>query len=385
MATNLPPFLVDYLLRRGLFSDRFSTPEDTQETPKKEQELTFEKVLQDILDGGLETGDTTSTASVPSAPSSTTLSTGGLSLGNIGGLFGDIEQAINDALSFDLEQAAVDAAEEATGRDLSFEGLFGTKASSFLGELERATPGYTARAIMSSPHSTTGQKIGAGAIMGLMSLAPFGITALGTALNAAGASDPFDAARDIDFDYDVISGVSTISPKASSLSEDEPNVTRNELGFAADIADLAAAKGLEGLVSRGVGATVADFISDFGQPGSLNYGQAFGAVPDFADFGVKGISGIDKLTTSALDTLGFGGFGAPGAFSAAPDPTSPFGFDPNYHSPEFDPSASTDFDYGYGDFSIGQDPGSGEFGGGISGSPEGGGEDGNDTDPGDEF
>jgi hypothetical protein len=338
MATNLPPFLVEYLLRQGLFSNRFSTPEDTQETPKKEQELTFEKVLQDILDGGLDREDTTSVSSAPSpapspAPSSATSSTGGLF-----GL-GDIGQAINDVLSFDLGQAAIDAAEEATGRDLSFEGLFGTKAPSFLGELERATPGYTARAIMSSPHSTTGQKIGAGAVMGLMSLAPFGLTALGTGLNAMGASDPFDAARDIDFDYDVISGVSTISPKASSLSEDEPNVTRNELGFAADIADLAAAKGLEGLVSRGVGATVSDFLSDIGQVGAVNFGTQFGMTPDFADFGVKGISGIDKLTTSALDTLGFGGgFGAPGQFSARPDFTSPFGFAPGYHSPSFDPS-----------------------------------------------
>ncbi len=49
MATNLPPFLINYLLNRGLFSDRFSAQKDTQETPKEEQELTFEKVLQDIL------------------------------------------------------------------------------------------------------------------------------------------------------------------------------------------------------------------------------------------------------------------------------------------------------------------------------------------------
>ena len=47
--------------------------------------------------------------------------------------------------------------EAATGVDLSFEGLFGAKAPSFLGELERATPGYS-QTIMSSPHSTTGQK-----------------------------------------------------------------------------------------------------------------------------------------------------------------------------------------------------------------------------------
>ena len=341
MATELPPFLVDYLLRRGLFSDRFATSKDTQETPKKDQELTFEKVLQDILDGGLETEDTTSVSSAPSpapspAPSSATPSTGGL--------FGDIVQAINDVLSFDLGQAAIDAAEKATNRDLSFEGLFGIETPSFISELEKATPSYTAEAIMGSPHSTTGQKIGAGAFMGLMSLAPFGITALGTALNAAGASDPYDPARDIDFDYDVLSGVSTISPKASSLSENEPNVTRNELGFAADIADLAAEKGLEGLVSRGVGATVADYLSDIGQIGSLNFGTQFGMTPDFADFGVKGISGIDKLTTSALDTLGFNdGFNAPGQFSQQPDFTSPLGFYTNYHSPEFDPGIGPSF------------------------------------------
>jgi hypothetical protein len=334
MATNLPPFLVNYLLNRGLFSSRFSTPEDTQETPK-EEELTFEKVLQDILDGGLETEDTTSVSSAPSpAPSPATSSTGGLF-----GL-GDIGQAINDVLSFDLGQAAIDAAEDATGVDLSFEGLFGMETPSFISDIQRATPGAVTSAIMSSPNQTTGSKIGAGLFSLMSGLIPTPLMALGVGLNMAGASDPFDAARDIDFDYDVLSGVSTISPKASSLSEDEPDVTRSELGFAADIADLAAAKGLEGLVSRGVGATVADYLSDIGQIGSLNFGTQFGMTPDFADFGVKGISGIDKLTTSALDTLGFGGgFNAPGAFSAQPDFTSPFGFAPGYHSPSFDPSS----------------------------------------------
>jgi hypothetical protein len=336
MATNLPPFLVEYLLRQGLFSNRFSTPEDTQETPKKEQELTFEKVLQDILDGGLDTEDTTS---VSSAPSPATPSTGGLGLGDIGGLFGDIEQTLSDALSFDLGQAAIDAAEDATGLDLSFEGLFGMETPSFISDIQRAMPEAVTQGILSSPNQSLGAKIGALGFNLLSPLIPAPISILGTAFNMAGATDPFDPARDVAFNFDPYGQVSTISPRASSLSEDEPDVARSELGFAADIADLAAEFGLDATISRGIGATVADYISDFGQPGSLNFGTQFGMTPDFADFGVKGISGIDKLTTSALDTLGFGGgFGAPGAFSAQPDPTSPFGYAPDYHSPSFDPS-----------------------------------------------
>lgn len=74
---------------------------------------------------------------------------------------GDIEQAINDALSFDLEQAAVDAVQDATGLDLSFEGLFGTKAPSFFSDIERATPGAVQDAIMSSPNQSAGAKFGA--------------------------------------------------------------------------------------------------------------------------------------------------------------------------------------------------------------------------------
>lgn len=341
MATNLPPFLINYLLNRGLFSDRFSAQKDTQETPKEEQELTFEKVLQDILDGGLGTEDNTSATSATSAPSSTTSSTGQSGLGSIGGLFGSVEQALNDAFSFDLEQAAVDAVQDATGLDLSFQGLFGIEAPSFISDIQRASPSTVTSAIMSSPHQSLGAKIGAGLHQGLMALAPFGITAFGMGMNMAGATDPFDPATDIAFDYDVLSGVSTISPDPETLGDLEPDVTRSEMGFAADIADLAAEFGLDATVSRGVGATVADYVSDIGQLGSLNFGQTFGAVPDFADFGRNQFSTIDALTNTAVGSLGLdtGGWGL-GAYSAQPDPTSAFGYYTDYHSPEFDPANS---------------------------------------------
>ena len=363
MATNLPPFLVDYFLRRGLFSDRFATSEDTQETPKKEQELTFEKVLQDILDGGLETEDTTSVSSAPSpAPSSATSSTGGL--------FGDIAQAINDVLSFDLGQAAIDAAEEATGRDLSFEGLFGIETPSFISDIQRATPGAVTSAIMSSPNQTTGAKIGAGLFNLMSGLIPSPLMALGVGLNMAGASDPYSAARDVALAYDPIADVTTISPRASSLSEDEPNVTRSELGMAFDLADAMAAKQAGKLAGISFAPGTPAFSTfDWADPG----------------FGVaKAVDPISQLTTSALDTLGFGGgFNAPGAFASRPDPTSPFGFAPGYHSPEFDPSGFdiSDPDMGFDDPNY--DPGFDEPGGyGGADGPDG---DGNDTDPGDEF
>lgn len=206
--------------------------------------------------------------------------------------------------------------------------------------------------------------------------------ALGTGLNMAGASNPFSAATDISVAYDPAANVTTISPDPETLGEDEPNVTRSELGFAVDIADMMSREMAGLAATRDVGGLFGQNRSSIG----INTPQGIVGYSPF-DFGpmmgmqaaIGPLDPISKLTNSALDTLGFGGFSPPGAFSAAPDPTSPFGFDPNYHSPEFDPSASTDFDYGYGDFSIGQDPGSGEFGGGISGSPGGGGGDGTDA------
>jgi hypothetical protein len=323
MATNLPPFLVEYLLRQGLFSNRFSTPEDTEETPKKEQELTFEKVLQDILDGGLDREDTTS---VSSAPSPATPSTGGLGLGNIGGLFGDIEQTLSEALSFDLGQAAIDAAEDATGLDLSFEGLFGTETPSFISDIQRAMPEAVTQGILSSPNQPLGAKIGALGFNLLSPLIPAPISILGTAFNMMGATDPYDVARDVAINYDPVADVTTISPRASSLSEDEPDVTRSEMGLAFDLADAMAAEQAGKLAG----------ISMFGI-GSTPYSAFDWANPGF-EMG-KAVDPISQLTTSALDTLGFGGgFGAPGAFSAQPDFTSPFGFAPGYHSPSFDPS-----------------------------------------------
>lgn len=322
MATNLPPFLVEYLLRQGLFSNRFSTPEDTQETPKKEQELTFEKVLQDILDGGLDTEDNTS---VSSAPSPSTPSTDGLGLGDIGGLFGDIEQTLSDALSFDLGQAAIDAAEDATGLDLSFEGLFGMETPSFISDIQRAMPEAVTQGILSSPNQSLGAKIGALGFNLLSPLIPAPISILGTAFNMMGATDPYDVARDVAINYDPVADVTTISPRASSLSEDEPDVTRSEMGLAFDLADAMAAEQagkLAGISMFGIGSTPYSAF-DWADPG----------------FGVaKAVDPISQLTTSALDTLGFGGFDAPGAFSAQPDFTSPFGFAPGYHSPSFDPS-----------------------------------------------
>lgn len=378
MATNLPPFLVNYLLNRGLFSSRFSTPEDTQETPKKEEELTFEKVLQDILDGGLDREDT---ASVPSAPSSATPSTGGLGLGNISGLFGDIEQALNDVLSFDLEQAAIDAAEDATGVDLSFEGLFGMETPSFISDIQRATPGAVTSAIMSSPNQSLGAKIGALAHSGLMSLVPTPLSFLGTALNAMGASDPYDPARDEFAFYDPVANVTTISPKASSLSEDEPDVTRSELGFAYDIAEQMSRE-MEGLGLTGMLGQNQSAINMATPAGIVGFSPFdFGPMVGM-QAAIGPLDPISQLTTSALDTLGFGGgFNAPGAFASRPDPTSPFGFAPNYHSPEFDPSGFdiSDPDMDFGDPSY--DPGFDEPGGyggadGPDGSDDGGGFDG---------
>jgi len=356
MATNLPPFLVEYLLRQGLFSNRFSTPEDTQETPKKEQELTFEKVLQDILDGGLDTEDTTS---VSSAPSPSTPSTGGLGLGDIGGLFGDIEQTLSDALSFDLGQAAIDAAEDATGLDLSFEGLFGMETPSFISDIQRAMPEAVTQGILSSPNQSLGAKIGALGFNLLSPLIPAPISILGTAFNMMGATDPYDPARDVALAYDPIADVTTISPRASSLSEDEPNVTRSELGMAFDLADAMAAEQAGKLAGISFAPGTPAFSTfDWADPG----------------FGVaKAVDPISQLTTSALDTLGFGGgFGAPGAFAAQPDPTSPFGFAPNYHSPSFDPAGydGSDPDMGFDD--PGYDPGFDEPGGyGGADGPDG--------------
>jgi len=374
MATNLPPFLVEYLLRQGLFSNRFSTPEDTQETPKKEQELTFEKVLQDILDGGLETADTTSVSSAPSpapspAPSSTTSSTGGLF-----GL-GDIAQAINDVLSFDLGQAAIDAAEEATGRDLSFEGLFGIETPSFISDIQRATPGAVTSAIMSSPNQTTGAKVGAGLFNLMSGLIPSPLMALGVGLNMAGASNPFSAATDISVAYDPAANVTTISRDPETLGEDEPNVTRSELGFAIDIADMMSRE-MAGLDRSTIGINTPQGIVAYSP---FDFGPMMGM-----QAAIGPLDPISQLTTSALDTLGFGGgFNAPGAFASRPDPTSPFGFAPGYHSPEFDPSG---FDISDPDMSFDDpnyDPGFDEPGG--YGGESGPGEDGNDTDPGDEF
>lgn len=356
MATNLPPFLVEYLLRQGLFSNRFSTPEDTQETPKKEQELTFEKVLQDILDGGLDREDTTS---VPSAPSPETPSTGGLGLGDIGGLFGDIEQTLSDVLSFDLGQAAIDAAEDATGLDLSFEGLFGMETPSFISDIQRAMPEAVTQGILSSPNQSLGAKIGALGFNLLSPVIPAPISILGTAFNMMGATDPYDPARDVALAYDPIADVTTISPRASSLSEDEPNVTRSELGMAFDLADAMAAEQAGKLAGISFAPGTPAFSTfDWADPG----------------FGVaKAVDPISQLTTSALDTLGFGGsFGAPGAFAAQPDPTSPFGFAPNYHSPSFDPAGydGSDPDMGFDD--PGYDPGFDEPGGyGGADGPDG--------------
>ena len=310
MATNLPPFLLNYLLNRGLFSSRFSTPEDTQETPKEEEELTFEKVLQDVLDGGLETGDTTSASSAPSpAPSPATSSTGGLF-----GL-GDIGQAINDVLSFDLGQAAIDAAEDATGVDLSFEGLFGMETPSFISDIQRATPGAVTSAIMSSPNQTTGSKIGAGLFSLMSGLIPTPLMALGVGLNMAGASDPFDAARDEFAFYDPVANVTTISPKASSLSEDEPDVTRSELGFAYDIAEQMSRE-MEGLGLTGMLGQNQSAINVATPAGIVGFSPFdFGPMMGM-QAAIGPLDPISQLTTSALDTLGFGGgFNAPGAFA----------------------------------------------------------------------
>lgn len=335
MATNLPPFLVEYLLRQGLFSNRFSTPEDTQETPKKEEELTFEKVLQDILDGGLDREDTTS---VSSAPSPATPSTGGLGLGNIGGLFGDIEQTLSDVLSFDLGQAAIDAAEDATGLDLSFEGLFGTKTPSFISDIQRAMPEAVTQGILSSPNQSLGAKIGALGFNLLSPLIPAPISILGTAFNMMGATDPYDPARDEYAFYDPAANVTTISPKASSLSEDEPDVTRSELGFAYDIAEQMGRE-MEGLGLTGMLGQNQSAINVATPAGIVGFSPFdFGPMMGM-QAAIGPLDPISQLTTSALDTLGFdSGFGAPGAFSAQPDFTSPFGFAPGYHSPSFDPS-----------------------------------------------
>tara|TARA_Y100001938_G_scaffold137758_1_gene202414 strand:+ start:291 stop:1472 length:1182 start_codon:yes stop_codon:yes gene_type:complete len=332
MATELPPFLINYLLNRGLFSDRFSAQEDTQETSKEEkeeQELTFEKVLQEILDGGPDPVDTTSATSATSVssapPSSATPSTGGL--------FSGVQQAIDDIFSFDLDKAAVDAVEKATGLDLSFKGLFGIETPSFIDAYNRARPSNVTDAIMRSPNQPIGTKIAAGLHRGLMALAPISVTTIGTALNAlTGASDPYDPAKDIAINYDPIANVTTISSK-EPVDYDlelgpEPNVDRHQLGMAFDIADIMAAE-------------QAGKISGM----TMDYGKAYSAW-DWADpgFNMAGVVGsldpVSQLTTAAGKTLGFdfGGFGAPGAFSAAPDFTSPFGFAPGYHSPEFDPS-----------------------------------------------
>lgn len=372
MATNLPPFLLNYLLNRGLFSSRFSTPEDTQETPKEEEELTFEKVLQDILDGGLETEDTTSVSSAPSpAPSPATSSTGGLF-----GL-GDIGQAINDVLSFDLGQAAIDAAEDATGVDLSFEGLFGMETPSFISDIQRATPGAVTSAIMSSPNQTTGSKIGAGLFSLMSGLIPTPLMALGVGLNMAGASDPFDAARDEFAFYDPVANVTTISPKASSLSEDEPDVTRSELGFAYDIAEQMSRE-MEGLGLTGMLGQNQSAINVATPAGIVGFSPFdFGPMMGM-QAAIGPLDPISQLTTSALDTLGFGGgFNPPGAFASRPDPLSPFGYAPNYHSPEFDPSGfdTSDPDMGFDDPSY--DPGFDEPGGyGGADGPDGGADDG---------
>lgn len=362
MATNLPPFLLNYLLNRGLFSSRFSTPEDTQETPKKEQELTFEKVLQDILDGGLDREDTTS---VSSAPSSATPSTGSLGLGNIGGLFGDIEQALDAALSFDLEQAAIDAVEQATGFDFGFEGLFGIETPSFISDIQQATPGAVTSAIMSSPNQSLGAKIGALGFNLLSPLTPFGITAFGTAMNALGASDPFDPAVDVAINYDPVADVTTISRSPEALADEEPDVARSELGMAFDIADLMSAEqrgAIEGMSMFGIG-TEPYSAFDWADPG-FGVGKA-----------IDPVDPLSEITFSTPDVSGYGGLGAPGAFASQPDPTSPFGYAPDYHSPSFDPSNydTSDPDMSFDDPSY--DPGFDEPGG-YGGAAGPGGDDG---------
>ena len=329
MATNLPPFLINYLLSRGLFSDRFSAQEDTQETPKEEQELTFEKVLQDILDGGLETGDTTSATSATSAPSSTTSSTGGAGLGGIGGLFGDIEQAISDAFSFDLEQAAIDAVQDATGLDLSFQGLFGIEAPSFFSDIQAAAPSTVTSAIMSSPNQSLGAKIGAGLHQGLMSLTPFGLTAFGIGANMMGATDPFDPSKDLSVAYDPYADVTTITPDPKSLGDAEPDVTRSELGMAFDLADLMGRE-MAGLDRSSIGINTPAGVVAFSP---FDFGPMMGM---HAPIGP--LDPISQLTNAAVDTFDFGGFGPPGAFSSQPDFSSPYGFFTDYHSPEFDPA-----------------------------------------------
>ena len=339
MATNLPPFLINYLLNRGLFSDRFSAQEDTQETSKEEkeeQELTFEKVLREILDGGPDPVDTTSATSatsatsVSSAPSSASSS----ATPSTGGLFSGVQQAIDDIFSFDLDKAAVDAVEKATGLDLSFKGLFGIETPSFIDAYNRARPSNVTDAIMKSPNQPVGTKIAAGLHRGLMALAPMSVTVAGTALNAfTGASDPFDPEKDIAINYDPHANVTTISSKEPvnyDLELDpEPNVDRHQFGMAFDLADLMAAE-------------QAGKISGM----STNYTKAYSAW-DWGDrgFNMAGVVGsldpVSQLTNAAGKTLGFdfSGFATPGAFSTQPDFTSPYGFTQGYHSPEFDPGA----------------------------------------------
>ena len=387
MATNLPPFLINYLLNRGLFSDRFSAPEDTQETPKEEQELTFEKVLQEILDGGPDPVDTTSATSATSAPSSTTSSTGQSGLGSIGGLFGSVEQALNDAFSFDLEQAAVDAVQDATGLDLSFQGLFGIEAPSFISDIQRASPSTVTSAIMGSPNQSLGAKIGAGLHQGLMALAPFGITAFGMGMNMAGATDPFDPSRDLSVAYDPYADITTISPDPKSLSDAEPDVTRSELGMAFDLADLMGRE-MAGLDRSSIGINTPAGVVSFSP---FDFGPMMGM-----HAAIGPLDPISQLTNTAVGNLGLdtGGWGH-GAYSAQPDPTSAFGFYTDYHSPEFDPANSPGpgghgfgapdapgapdpgteglgYGYGYGEADAADD-GTGGFGAGDADDGSGGG------------
>jgi len=377
MAAEIPAWLASYLLEKGLFSDRFTAaPEKTKDIKKNKEELTFEQVLRDVLDGGGDYQGSTPDASTSSTdPDSRTSSSATEPSSNRSGMFEDAVDIIGDVLSFDLGQAALDTVSNVTG--INTQGLFGFETPDFVSDMQRGGVRSIAEDIANSPNFSTQEKIGA-ALASAFSFATPGLMSIaGMAMNAYGGPNLDLEPGNQTIAYDPISGVVAYGPNVArerdadpevgsvetgGFGRAEPNQISSVLDALADLqtADLQTAFDVRGATAYDLGLDPASY-STLGDIAFADFGvnpAAFGATnavsPAFGTLSLNPARG----TLGRVGALGQGAFGQ-GAYSARADFTSPYGLMSDYHSPSFDPGgrspsiSSPSFDPDTGEIDMG--------------------------------